>query len=203
MERMEKFDMKENEKIPTVAETFIARRIAEFPTLYRHGDQVIFSCIISTQGSCYWDKNGLLQMDDKHYDPKTKKFTEYPLKMPMKTALSLVHSFGKFMSPYYNMGGPINNMPVNIHDDWLQEISMFLTKWGRFNMEDFTLLATTYCMLHYGVRENPNAGLPQRTIDDFKQFHKRIPSWKAMVDGIYYQKQYNKIDPQTYQGIDI
>jgi len=195
--------MDDNKEVPTIAKTFIARRIAEFPTLDRHGDQVIFSYVVSTQGSCYWDKTGILRMDDKFYNPKTKKFTSYPLRMPMETAYSLVHSFGKSISPYYNMDGPINKMPVNIEDSWLSEISMFLFRWGKYTMDDFRMMATMHCMLHYGVRENPNAGLPQRTIDDYQKFFNKIPSWKAMVDSIYYQKRYNSIDSRTYQGIDI
>jgi hypothetical protein len=190
-------------KKPTVDDLFIARRIAEFPTLYPHGGQVIFSCVISTMGSCYWDKNGLLQQDDQFYNAKTKKFTKYPLKMPMSTALGLVYDIGQSIHPYYNMNGPINNMPLNIHEDWLTRISCFLTTWGKYTMDDFKLMATHHCLLQYGLRENPNARLQQRRIDDFKQFHKKIPSWKAMVDSIRYQKQYNKIDIRTFQAADI
>ena len=195
--------MKDEEKIPTIAQLFIARRIAEFPTLYAHGDEVIYSNIICTQGGCEWNKDGLLVQTDQYYHPKKKKFTKYPLRMPMKTALELVYNHGDFIRPYFSMNGPINNMPVNIEDSWLQTISIFLTKWGKWSMEDFTDLAKMQCMLYYGVRENLNGGLPSRTIDDFRQFHKKIPSWKAMVDNIYYQKQYNKIDPKVFQGEGI
>jgi hypothetical protein len=129
--------------------------------------------------------------------------TKYPLKMPMSTALGLVYDIGQSIHPYYNMNGPINNMPLNIHEDWLTRISCFLTTWGKYTMDDFKLMATHHCLLQYGLRENPNARLQQRRIDDFKQFHKKIPSWKAMVDSIRYQKQYNKIDIRTFQAADI
>jgi len=191
------------EKKHTIAEEFIARRIAEFPTLYHHGDEVIFSNVISTQGSCYWDTDGCLKQGDQYLNPKTKKWGKYPLKIPMETAYSLVYSHGDFFHPYYNMNGPINVMPANVEESWLMEISMFLTKWGNFSMDDFIMIATVQCMLYYGCRSNPNASLPDRTIDDFKQFHRKIPSWRAMVDSIYYQKQYNKVDPTTYQGMGI
>lgn len=191
------------DKPPTIAETFLARRIAEFPTLYPHRDQVIFSSVIGTQGSCYWDKNGCLKQKEQHYNPKTKKYTRYPLQMPMATAYSLLHSFGKPLSMYYNMSGPINQMPVNIEKSWLEEIDSFLYKWGKFSMDDFKLMATNYCLLQYGCRKNPHAYLPERTITDFKQFHANIPKWKAMVESIRFQKQHGKINQKTYQGSAI
>lgn len=188
---------------PSIAKLWIATRIAEFPTLYSHSDQVIFSYVVGNMGSNSWDENGLLQSGDQHWDATTKQFGAYPLKISIEVALSMAHSFGKRISPYYDMSGPINNMPVNIDDSWLLEISMFLNRWAKFTMDDFKLMATMHCLLHYGMRENPNAGLPARTIADFEQFHKKIPSWQAMVSQIYYQKQYNKVNPATYQGIDI
>ena len=60
-----------NEPQPTIPQLFIARRIAEFPTLFGHGDQVIYSLVIGNQGGCFWDKNGLLQQGDKSYNSKT------------------------------------------------------------------------------------------------------------------------------------
>jgi len=195
--------MKEKEK-PSIAKLFIARRIAEFPTLYAHGDQVIVSDIIGTQGSCYWDKNGLLIHGDQYYHPKKKKHVKnYPLQMPLKTALELVYSGGEVIHPSYNMSGPINKMPLNIEASWLDEISTFLFRWGKYSMNDFKDMAIMHCMLHYGCKSNPNAGLPGRTISDFEQLHKKIPSWNAMVTNIEYQKRYNKIDPKTFMGEDI
>jgi hypothetical protein len=191
------------DEVPSIAKTFIARRIAEFPTLYSHGDQVIFCHLVSNMGSCYWDKNGLLQHGDKHYNPTTKKFTKYPLRMPMETAYGLVASFGKRVHPYYDISGPINNMPANIEESWLEEISHFLYRWSKYSMDDFTMMATMHCMLHYGCKSNPAAGLPGRTINDYALFHKKIPSWQAMVTSIEYQKRFDKVDPKTYMGIDI
>jgi hypothetical protein len=186
---------------PTVVDLFVARRIAEFPG--KTGATVMYEHVICGMGDCYWDDNGLLQHSNQHYDPKTKKFTQYPLRMPMETALEMTHIFGHLFTPYYNMNGPINRMPVNIHDEWLLWISIFLDHWGAYTMDDFKLMATVYCLKHYHFQENKNAGLPQRTIDDYQQFFNLIPKWKAMVANIRYQKQYNKIDPATYKMIDI
>jgi hypothetical protein len=193
----------EKKDVPSIATMFIARRIAEFPTLYSHGDQVIYNHVIGREGSSYWDKNGILQNGDSYYNPKTKKFTKYPLKISMEVALKMTHSFGKSLSPYYEMSGPINSMPLNIEDSWLLEIFMFLNKWGKFSIDDFKMMAVMHCMLHYGVKENPNAYLPQRTIDDFTKFHAKIPSWQAEVQRIYHYKQFKRVDPKTYMGIDI
>jgi len=195
--------MKEKEEPPSIAKMFMARRIAEFPTLYPCGDQVIFSCVVSTQGRCVWNKKGILEMPEQHYNPKTKKWTKFPLQMPIETAHSLVFSLNKLISPYYDMSGPINKMPENIEGSWLLQISIFLNKWGALSMEDFKAIATTDCLLNYGRRENPHAYSPQREIDDFSQFHKKIPSWKATVASIYHQKMTGKVDPKTFQGVGI
>ncbi len=192
---------------PSIAKLWIARRIAEFPTLYPHSDQVIFSSVIGTQGDTYWDDNGLLQQADMCYKGTVNgkpKWGQYPLQMPMKTALTLAHNHGKSFHPYYNMSGPINKIPVNVEESWLSEISSFLYKWEKFDMDAFRMMATVECMLYYGgLRENPNAGLPNRTISNYEQFHKNIPRWKAIVASVCYQKEYNKVDPKTFQGEGI
>lgn len=187
----------------TIAEQFLARRIAEFPTLYHCNGQVISSCILSTQGSCAWNKVGSIVHHDSHYNERTKKWGRYPLRMPIETAFSLHHSIGKNVHFSYDYEGPINHIPLNAEQSWLKELESFLWTWTKISLDDYKIIAEANCLLYYGIKKNPHAGLPERTIADFALFLKKAPSWQAKLQEVRYYQEHKHIDVRTFQGIDI
>lgn len=194
------------EKEPNVVETFLATKIAEFPTLYSCGDEVMIRCVFEKMGGSFWNKKGLIEQTDLSWDDKKKKYCRYPLQMPMKTALSLVNSnTSKILSfpYYYSQDNPIDCIPLNANDLWLKEIGHFLFKWGNYSLEQFELLAKAQCLINYGMSQNPHAHEPKRTLKNFEEFLKRVPGWKASIANVKYQMEHGKIKPSLYQALDI
>lgn len=187
-----------------VAEEFIINRMREFPTLYPHSYAVISNNILGTCGDLFWNEKGLIEMGDQDWDNESKKWVPYPKEISREVAQSLyLHYQGKFISIHDNLRGPINNIPDNAHPDWLHEIDMFLYHFERYKEEDVINLGRMKCFLHYNMYENKNAGEPERTIENYMAFLKRIPSWRAKIREIEYLQYYGKLDPATFQGMYI
>lgn len=190
------------EKKPLSAfEQFAARRIAEFPTLYSDRSDVISNCILGSQGECYW-KDGVLCQPNQNYSKG--KWTKYPLRMPLSTAAE----FHQYTAPKigYDIGNarsPISNLPKDTDKSFLQEIDLFLMRWERLGEAEWKTLATAHCLLVWQIPSNPNAAEPQRTLDNYLNFMRRIPSWRAAIREIEHFQRYGEIDPRTFQGADI
>ncbi len=188
---------------PTLFDNFAARRIAEFPTLYSGKDDVISECILGSQGDCSW-KNGVLVQPNQHFNKKTEKWTQYPLRMPLATANEF-HQY-KIPSIGWDIGSaraPISNLPDDADESYLEAIDMFLFRWGRLDETGWKTLAEAHCLIVWQCNPNVHAGEPQRKLDDFLRFMKLVPKWRAAIREIEYFQQHGQVDPKTFQGIDI
>lgn len=187
----------------TPFEEFVARRVAEFPTLYKGPGDVITNCILGTQGECFW-KDGVLHQGDQHWDEKKKKWTQYPKRMSLEVAREF-HSY-KMPTIPYNVGhaqAPISQIPKDADKSYLQGIGIFLYVWSELTDEDWQLLAKAKCLIVYQRQSNEAAGEPNRTLENFRKFAKQIPEWRARIHAVEHFQHYGEADPKTYQGLDI
>lgn len=192
--------MKEETTPPTPFQLFAARRIAEFPTLYKNGDDVIACCIFGNRGDSEWE-NGVVVTKDLHYNPKTGRYTKYPLRMPIATAIKLLNSY-KIPSIAWDTGGaraPINNIPKNADESFLEAIEIFLSTWGRASEEDWKAAAKAYSISISGTIRNES----ERKLSDYLSFAKQIPEWRAKVGKVRHFQQHGEIDPRTFMAEGI
>ena len=187
----------------TPAQLFIARRIAEFPMLYRSSDDVIHDCIILNHGGTYWTDDGMVAIEDQHYNSDTKKFEQYPLRMDIETAHSVAHNSPNIIDPYFSYRNspygspPIYNIPDNAEKSFLWEISQFLKKYNNLTEDNIKILCETYFIM---VDNSMQSGT---RFNNFMEFKKRIPSWLAKIEEIEYFQRVGYIDPETFQGMYI
>lgn len=194
----------DKDKPLTPFEKFAARRIAEFPTLYSCADDVIARSILSPMGDCSWE-SGVLKQPNQHYNSKSEKYTQYPLQIPLAAARDMLNKT-KWPSFSFETGGgraPISNIPKDIDKSYLEAISHFLWKWGRYTLEQWQLVARVKCLMYYQTENNPHAGQPQRDIDDYERFMSFVPKWEAAIREIEYFQRHGEVDARTFQGADI
>ena len=201
---LSEYDKKER---ATPAHQYIIRRIREFPTLYPHAYAVIAASVLGTMGGSHWNEDGIIVNDDKYYDYENKTWIDYPVKISEELAQSMYNNyFGKIihisdMSSYSK--APIDTIPDNADESWLEEIDSFLAHFEKFTPDVIQKLSEMRTFLHYGVWVNTNAGLPERYIYDYTEFVNKIPSWRARIRSIKYSRYYGKIDPDTFVGMYI
>lgn len=181
----------------------MARKIAEFPTLYRCSDDVILGCLICGMGGSFWNEKGVIEQSDKCWNSKTKKWVNYPLQIPLSVAADFINDNTNLISAPHSISGPINHIPLNADKSWLQAISVFLFRFQKLSLDDWQLLAKAKCLIHYGVIENPHANQPKRTFENYQAFAEKIPFWYAAIREVEYYQHNGKIDPKVYQGMDI
>ncbi len=177
----------------------------EFPSLYQNSHKVIMACIVGRQGYPKWTEDGLIEDTDTHchYDKETKTFGPYPLVISEEVAEDFYLQYqGKTVFPH-DINGIINEIPMNAHEDWLDEIDMFLYHYEKYTPDFIQKLSEVQTFLHYGTYINPHAGQPHRYISDMTKFVNKVPSWRARIREIEYFKQVGKIDPATYIGMHI
>jgi hypothetical protein len=187
----------------TPAELFIARRIAEFPMIYRSSDDVIHDCIILSHGGTYWTEEGLLANEDQHYNKDTKKMEQYPLRMDIETAHSVAYNNPNIIDPYFSYSSewssaPILKIPDNAERSFLWEISQFLKKYNNLTEDNIKTLCETYFIM-----VGRSAHTQETRFNNFMDFKKRIPSWLAKIEEIEYFQRVGYIDPETFQGMYI
>ena len=186
----------------TAFDKFVARRIAEFPTLYKCATDVITNCILGSRGDCFW-KDGVLVQPNQHWNGKHQ--TQYPLRMPLKTAAEM-HSYKAPRFSYdtgSNARAPIENIPRNAAKSFLDEIDSFLYKWGRFGRDEWQAISTAYCITMWGVAVNKHASEPERSMDGYERFMKAAPKWRATIREIEHFQEHGEIDIRTFQAENI
>jgi hypothetical protein len=183
---------------PTPFQLFAARRIAEFPTLCKNADDVICNYILDSMGGTKWE-GGVIVSEDRNFDPNTKTWGEYPLRMPIETALELLN-IAKIPSIPWSIGGaraPISDIPNDAEKSFLDAIDTFLWKWGGLTEKEWSVAAQAYCVKYYGVTSNPNA---EDKLPDYLRFMKGVPEWRAKVKAVKHFQRHGEIDPKTFMG---
>lgn len=189
-------------KIEDAFSAFAAKRIAEFPALYSCKEDVIAECILDSMGDCYWE-NGVLAVPNQHLR-RDGKWTQYPLRMPLKTANELYCY--KIPTIGWNMGNaqsPIAKLPKDANASFLEAIDLFLSKWERLGEAEWNALAVAHCIVLYGVAANPHAYEPQRTLKNYLEFMKKIPHWRAMIRAVEHYQEHGEEDPAVFQAAFI
>lgn len=173
----------------------MARNIQCWPSLFRDAAMFYRSCIVDTQGDHYW-KDGRLVTD-----------YVYPEQISLEVARRMLYRdcaifISVHPSTLKDFPAPIDLIPDDITDDWIEFIDHQLFMDSRITPEFYATLAEAYCIMQYQMRDNPNAPM-KRYVDEWTTYWNRIESYRARLRIIRRTRAEGQIPPETYQGMYI
>ena len=188
----------------TVAEQVVLSEMRRWPTLYRCERSFYHQCIVGMQGRWYW-KKGLLHSDEKTYDVTSKRFVKAPFRMSKELALSLrLHRPGFFSvdPPYTPEYSPLYSMPDDMDESWQDFIGFHLYMDLEITPELYETIVECHCIIHYGIRDNPNANM-QHYKDNWADYYAKITHYRERLNVIKQIQETGKIPAGTYVGMHI
>lgn len=189
------------EKQLGLAEQEALNQIRRWPTLYHSSADFFRQCVIGSQGSYFW-KNGKLVSGEKRFTSK-HRYVNYPFRISEEVAKSFLNQ-NHFGFPHIIVSnyGPAYNIPDNIHDDWIDFISVRLYCDAKITPDLYETLVKAQSIQWYGMLHNPNANLSHYQYG-WNNYQKSIASIQARLRLVREQKQLGQIPPDRYMGIDI